>query len=102
MAITLCVLLWPHEDRTEELIEYEDRVLPLLSDHGARVVVRTRTDGEHPEMPLEVHILEFPSESALESYMGDERRQAMSDARDRAIRRTEVAEVTVVETTDLP
>jgi hypothetical protein len=53
-----------------DYLAYEDRVLPLLADHGATLERRLRTtDGT-----TEVHILRFPSQAALEAYMGDPRR----------------------------
>jgi uncharacterized protein (DUF1330 family) len=73
-GVTLCVL-WPREGHESDLITYEDRVLRLLPDHGGRVVQRARTAANGDE-PLKVHLLEFPSESALANYMTDERRTA--------------------------
>jgi uncharacterized protein (DUF1330 family) len=95
MTVTLCVLLWPREDRLAELISYEDRVLQLLPDHGGRVLQRARTAGE-PGQPLEVHLIWFPSEDALAGYMSDGRRAALSGERDAAIERTEVLRVELV------
>ena len=44
---------------------YEDRVLPLLAEHGATLERRLRT----AEGTTEVHVLRFPSPAALEAYM---------------------------------
>ncbi len=95
MAVTLCVLLWARTGAADALIAYEDAVLPLVASHGGRVVQRVRTDGADGA-PLELHLLELPSEAALDAYMGDPQRVAMSDARDRAIERTEVYRVSPV------
>ena len=95
MPLILCVLLWPHDGRQAELVAYEDKVLRLLPDHGGRVVQRVRSAGLGAQ-PLEVHILELPSEAALEAYLADERRVALSDERDAAIASTEVLRVEVV------
>jgi uncharacterized protein (DUF1330 family) len=92
VALTLCVLLWAREGRETDLARYEDRVLGLLPDHGARLVQRARSAGDRDE-PVEVHLLEFPSEHALDSYLNDERRTALSDDRDRAVARTQVLRV---------
>jgi len=55
--------------------EYEDAVLPLLTDHGARVVYRgRRVAGQDPDLPFEVHLLWFPSRAAFEGYLADDRR----------------------------
>jgi uncharacterized protein (DUF1330 family) len=95
MSIHLCVLLWPNVGTENALVDYEDQVLALLASHGARVLQRARTDGANGA-PLEVHVLEFPSESALDDYMGDERRTALAGERDAAIARTEVLRVELV------
>jgi hypothetical protein len=64
---------------TAELAEragaYEDAVLPLLTDHGARVVYRgRRTAGEDVALPFEVHVLWFPNRAAFDAYLADDRR----------------------------
>ena len=81
--------------RDAELIAYEDHVLQLLPDHGGRLLQRARSlEGEGH--PLEVHVLQFPSEAALDSYMNDERRLALATDRDLAIERTEILHVHLV------
>jgi uncharacterized protein (DUF1330 family) len=95
MAVTLCVLLWARRGREADLIAYADRVLRFVPDHGGRVLQRARTAGEAGQ-PLEVQLVQFPSEDALGDYMADERRGALSGARDAAIERTEVLRVDLV------
>jgi uncharacterized protein (DUF1330 family) len=95
MAVTLCVLLWARHGRGADLIAYEDRVLRFVADHGGRVLQRARTAGEAGQ-PLEVQLVQFPSEDALGDYMADERRGALSADRDAAIERTEVLRVDLV------
>lgn len=57
---------------------YEDAVLPLLADHGARVLYRgRRAPGEDDALPLEVHLIGFPSRAAYAAYLGDPRRAAL-------------------------
>jgi uncharacterized protein (DUF1330 family) len=80
--VTLCVLLWARPGGGEALRAYEDRVLALLPDHGARVLDR--------DSPTEVQLLEFPSAAALDAYMKDPRRTALAADREAAIARTEV------------
>jgi uncharacterized protein (DUF1330 family) len=96
MEIVLCVLLWPNDGRERDLIAYEDRVLPLLADHGGRVIQRARSSGEGND-PLEVHVLSFPDEDAFNAYMRDDRRVALTAQRDEAIARTEVIRVTLID-----
>lgn len=95
MSLRLCVLLWSNTGAEAALVSYEDRVLELMDAHGARVLQRARTDGADGS-PLEIQLLEFPSRVALERYMEDERRVALTDERDAAIARTEVLEIDLI------
>ncbi len=95
MPLHLCVLLWPRAGAEAALVAYEDRVLELIGDHGARVLQRVRTDGADGA-PLEIQTLEFPSQDALDDYMADERRMALAQERKAAIARTDVLEVELV------
>ena len=95
MSLNLCVLLWSNPGTETALVHYEDQVLELLGDHGARVLQRVRSDGADGR-PLEVHVLEFASQAELDSYMADERRVALASEREAAIARTEVLRVDVI------
>ena len=95
MPVRLCVLLWPNPGAEAALIAYEDRVLELMASHGARVLQRARGDGADGA-PLEIQILEYPSQGALDAYIADERRVAMAAEREAAIARTEVLPIDLV------
>lgn len=95
MSLTMCVLLWAREGRAKALIDYEDRVLELVAAHGGQVVQRARSSGAAGE-PLEIQTLEFPSQAALDDYMGDERRTALAAERDDAIARTDILKVDLI------
>jgi uncharacterized protein (DUF1330 family) len=94
MPLTLCCLLWAHPGQESALVEYEDRVLALIPDHGARVLSRVRSDGADGH-PLEVQVFTFPSQQSLDSYLDDERRTALAADRDAAVARTELFRVLV-------
>jgi uncharacterized protein (DUF1330 family) len=94
-TVTLCVLLWAVPGRHDDLVAYEDRVLPLVGEHGGRVLSRARGSGESGQ-PLEVHLLEFPSPTSLDTYMSDERRTVLAPQREAAIAKTEVIRVELV------
>ena len=51
---------------------YEDRVLPLLQQHGGTVERRLRT----PDGTTEVHVLSFDSDDAYRAYLADPERAA--------------------------
>ncbi|GAB3801922.1 hypothetical protein GCM10028798_18360 [Humibacter antri] len=110
MSVVLCVTLWPRPGQEAALVAYEDSVLALLPEHGARVVTRVRaggiagaggaesTAGEatlDDGHPFETQIIELPSDAALNAYLRDPRRAEASDVRDRAIARTEIQRVTL-------
>ena len=75
--VQLCVLLWPQPGADALLVAYEDKVLALVPDHGGRVLAHARVRDRDEGAPSEVHVLEFPSEAALDAYMRDERRVAL-------------------------
>lgn len=91
--ITLCVLLWPHPGQDEALTDYEDQVLALLGRHGATLVSRVRNPGFTEVLPYEVQVIEVPDQAALDGYLQDPDRTALSGLRDRAIARTELMRV---------
>jgi uncharacterized protein (DUF1330 family) len=95
MPVTLCVLLTAAPGNDQLLVDYEDQVLGLLAAHGARLLQRVRTIDPH-DTPNEVHVIEFPSEAALQQYMDDPARLALTELRDEAIAGTEVLRVEVV------
>ena len=88
-SIELCCLLWAHEGRTEALHAYEDTVLRLVDEHGGEVVQRALTTGS-PGQPDEVQLFRFPGRSALDAYLGDNRRTSLTAERDAAVARTEL------------
>lgn len=92
MAVTLCALLWAREGCDAALIEYEDQVLRLVPEHGGRVILRARSSGTGAD-PLEVHLLEFRSESALQQYLDDDRRKTLAESGGQAIARSDVFRV---------
>jgi uncharacterized protein (DUF1330 family) len=95
MPITLLVQLWAAPGNELLLVEYEDQVLGLLAPHGARILQRLRAI-DAVDAPFETHVLEFPTEAALDDYLADPQRVALSELRARAIARTALVRVEVV------
>jgi uncharacterized protein (DUF1330 family) len=93
VSVTLCVLLWAHPGKSQALIDYEDRALEILADHGGQVLQRARTRGGSDDEPVEIQLLAFSSESAFETFMNDPRRHSMARDRDTAIARTDLYRV---------
>ena len=76
-----------------ELSSYIDTVVNLEAEHGGTVLYRGITDASD-DQPLEIHILEFPSQDMLDNFMGDARRTTMGPERDRVIARMEIMSMT--------
>jgi uncharacterized protein (DUF1330 family) len=92
MEITLCVMLWARAGQEAALVDYEDRALDIAAAHDVRLVSRVRrTDSS--DSPFEVQVLRFPSQEALEVFMQDPARLALSVMRDAAVARAEVVRV---------
>jgi uncharacterized protein (DUF1330 family) len=65
-------------EQADAATAYEDAVLPLLADHGAELLYRgRRAAGQDPGLPLEVHLIRFPSRSAYDAFLGDDRRRRL-------------------------
>jgi uncharacterized protein (DUF1330 family) len=93
VSIVICVLLAAVPDREVLLEQYEDSVLALLPEYGARVRTRARVlDGALTE----VQILDFPTEVALEEFRNDPRRLELEE-----IRRAVIASTTVLRVEDI-
>jgi len=83
------VLLHSGPGGTEALRAYERRVMPILRAHGATLrsaFAPRERDAE--TVPDEVHLLEFPSESAFSAYREDPRHLDLAEDRRRAIAKT--------------
>jgi hypothetical protein len=86
---TFYVLLWSHPGMEQALVDYEDAVLKLVGEHDGTVVHRARTDGTNGR-PLEIQLFEWASQEAMDSYMADPRRTALSVEREKAVAQTEI------------
>ena len=95
MSIILNVSLWPVAGREEALIAYEDAVLALVPVHGGVVLQRARKVGAD-DGAYEVQTIELPDEAALDSFMADPARLALSAQRDASVARTEILRVEIV------
>jgi uncharacterized protein (DUF1330 family) len=85
--IELCCLLRALPGAEAALHSYEDKVTALVPDHGGELLSRVIGDGADGA-PHEVHVYRFPNQTALDSYLADPRRAAMSGERDRAVAAT--------------
>ncbi len=75
-----------------ELSRYLDGVLDRVGEHGAAMLQRAVTTGAADE-PLEVHIVDFPTQDLLDNFMGDERRALLAPELERILARMEILRV---------
>ena len=95
MPLRLCVLLWPKDGTELELRRYEDLVLPLLTEHEGRLISRETVCRTDDADPLEIQVIEFTDQIALDGYMADPRRRALEDQRALAIEKTQILSLRV-------
>lgn len=89
--------------RADDAAAFEDAVLPLLADHGARVVFRgRRRAGQDPALPFEVHLLWFPDRGAFEGYLADARRTELLERFGDVFAVKQAVEIDTVSTGDWP
>jgi hypothetical protein len=70
--VTVAFVGYTSLDRAAAARAFEDEVLALMPNHGARVVARGhRATGQDPSLPVEVHTLWFPSRAAFQGYLDD-------------------------------
>ena len=93
-AVVLCCLLWAVQGQQEAMGRYEDSVLALVPEHRGTVLQRARSGGGDGR-PDEVQLFSFASRSALDGYLQDPRRAALSGERDRVVERTELFPVSL-------
>lgn len=87
--VLLCCFLWARDGEAVGLSDYEDRVLALVPRHGGEVIQRAVSDGADGR-PHEVQLYRFPDTGALDAYLADPDRQALTGDRDRVVARTEL------------
>ena len=90
---TFAVLLWARPGMAAEVSAYEDKVLPLLAEHGGELVARLRSSAGRAEHPVEIQTIGFVSDAAYAAYMADPRRTELAAERDRVIARTDLIPV---------
>ncbi len=78
--LTLAFVGYADPAMSERATAYEDAVLPLIEEHGGRLLYRgRRAAGQDAALPLEVHLSWFPNRRAFDAYMTDDRRRDLLD-----------------------
>ena len=82
--LRVLVMLTAHPGRLEALQAYEAAVIPILREHGAKLMAAFRPEPS-VKAPDEIHWLEFPDLAALTAYRADPRVAALADQRAEAV-----------------
>ncbi len=67
------------------MVEYRERMQPLLLKYGAERVSSARVIHTQPDDPRELHVTRFPSKAGFEAMMADPDYLAMEDLRKAAM-----------------
>ena len=93
MGLTFVVVARIPPAGVEQFQRYEDAVLPLLTEHGARFERRLRSAAGD----VEVHVLSFAAPESMAAYLDDPRRAAHRD-----LLAGSGAELELIEVDDIP
>ena len=94
---TLAFVGYTTAELAERAAAYEDAVLPLHADHGARVMYRgRRVTGQDPALPFEVHVTWFPHRAAFDAYIADPRRAELLETFGEVFTSKEVVEIETI------
>ena len=88
--IQIIALLYASKNGIEGLRAFESKVIPILREHGGRLISASsyaeRKEGEADE----IHVIQFPSHDAFEAYKQDARVIELRALKDEMISKTEV------------
>ena len=84
--IQIIALLYAGHGGREALKAYETEVLPILHEHGGRLISASRPSEPRDDDPDEIHIVHFPDMAALTAFRADPRHVALKPRRTDALR----------------
>ncbi len=89
LYITQLIYLKPQQEKVFD--EFEAVAIPLIAEHGGELMLRIRPTAAafiaHTiEQPYEIHVVSFPTETAFETFLKDDRRLQFLHLKEAAIR----------------
>ncbi|HZI69228.1 MAG TPA: DUF1330 domain-containing protein [Hanamia sp.] len=83
-------LIYIKEGQEKVFDEFEEVAMPLISKYNGKLLMRLRPEEKtfiesHMEKPYEIHLVEFGSDSDLESFMHDEERKKFLHLKEQSI-----------------
>lgn len=91
-----------YEDKEETFLEFENKVLPILSNYHGVLHSRIRPDKKsvisiNGEIPYEIHLVSFPNEECLKAYSEDRERTKYLHLKRESVKRELILKDTLVE-----
>jgi uncharacterized protein (DUF1330 family) len=91
MAFFITQLIYIHPGAEKIFDEFEAVAIPLIAKYGGTLMLRIRPEPAaiieaSDDPPYEVHLVEFPTESAFLQFMKDEERKRFLHLKEQAIR----------------
>ena len=84
--IQIVALLYAGEGGKQAMRAYEKRIMPILAEHGGRLVSASHPTDPGQDDPDEVHIVHFDAMANLEAFRADPRHAALKAQRMIALR----------------
>ena len=88
--IQIIALLYASKNGIEGLRAFESKVIPILREHGGRLISASsyaeRKEGEADE----IHVIQFPSMRAFDAYKADTRILALQSLKAKMIAKMEL------------
>jgi uncharacterized protein (DUF1330 family) len=90
--LLITVHLFAHEGNITALHDFEQEALTVIREFGGELLVafKPANPDKSPEIPDEIHLLQFPSHEAFDAYRQSPKTAALAPKRAAAIRKTVV------------
>ena len=90
-------LIFIKPGKETEFHAFEDKVLPLLANHGGELLYRVRPGRESfiagtGELPYEIHLVTFEDVESFKSYGADPQRLAAIDLKNESVEKVVLIE----------
>ncbi|MEO8458695.1 MAG: DUF1330 domain-containing protein [Chloroflexota bacterium] len=90
MTVFYTQLIFVRAGEEQRFLDFESRVLPLLSKHNGQLLYRARPSAGNVidstiGQPYEVHLISFASRADFDSYAADPERQSLMPEKDASV-----------------
>ena len=88
--LQIIALLYASENGLTGLREFEAKVIPILREHGGKLISASTNLSRAAGEPDEIHVIQFPSVTAFEAYKNDQRVVDLASFKKKMISKMEV------------